>query len=198
MSDSVVIINTHPGSNPDFVEPLVEYVQSVSIQPEVMDGYDGKSPLIRNPAHVILTGVPLSANYSLSDRSVQKVIEKNFGWLRDCQCPVLGVCYGLQILTHIFGGEVSQLPMLVKDDCLQLSWNMSSNSSLFPAKGRLVVFAEHRDYVSKIPNGFDLISKIDQVPYIVVNPHKRMIGMQFVPEQSDRASQELLRRFLES
>jgi hypothetical protein len=65
VSEKVVVVNTHPGENPEFVGKLVDFMHSLDIEPEVVEGYEHVNPLDGNPSHIILTGVPADAHYSL-------------------------------------------------------------------------------------------------------------------------------------
>jgi GMP synthase (glutamine-hydrolysing) len=196
MSEPVLIVNTHPGPNPEFVTTLAHVVSSAGVQPEIVEGYGSVTPLEQNPSRVILTGVPIDAPYSLADAATRREIDRAFGWLRDCECPVLGICFGHQILAHIFGGEVASLPGLVNEERLRLSWQPARDGGIFADVGSLEVFTEHRDYVAAVPPGFKVLCSLGEVPYIIWHPKKERYGVQFVPEQSDAPSKHILRRFV--
>jgi GMP synthase (glutamine-hydrolysing) len=141
--------------------------------------------------------VPISADYSLSEPETQGIVNRRFGWLRDCQCPVLGICYGHQILAQIFGGAVSSLNAMVRAERLSLTWKRDIKSGIFSDADNLEVFAEHKDFVSETPPGFATLCQRDEIPYIMYDRDRKMYGVQFVPEQSDERSKSLLRRFVE-
>jgi GMP synthase (glutamine-hydrolysing) len=196
MSENVIVVNTHPFDNPQFVHPLSDLIKSTGLQPIVVDGYGSGNPLGDNPSHILLTGVPAGADYSLSQPKTQEIVSKAFAWLRECECPVLGICYGHQILAHIFGGQVAPLEGLVRDTHCQLEWQVDPFSGIFSEFNRLLVFIEHRDYVSKVPSEFRILCKIGQVPYIVYHPKRHIYGLQFVPEYSDQSCKQIVRRFV--
>lgn len=58
------------------------------------------------------------------------------------------------------------------------------------------MFAEHRDYVSVVPRGFTVLSRRNGIPYIMYDPEREMYGVQFVPEQSDDRTKEILKRLV--
>jgi GMP synthase (glutamine-hydrolysing) len=198
VAGKVIIVNTHPFENPEFVGKLADFIRTIGVEPEIVEGYANASPLDRFPSSIILTGVPMNANYSLAEADTQREVNRAFGWLRDCKCPVLGICYGHQILAQIFGGKVSALKRMVKDERLPLAWKADAKSGIFSEVAYLEVFAEHRDYVSTIPQGFTVLCQLNDVPYIMYHPGRELYGVQFVPEQSDERSKELLRQFVGS
>lgn len=115
MDNRVVVVNTHPGANPEFVGKLTAFLASAGAAHDLTNGYDGPNPLEVNARRIILTGVPLDVDYSLSEDRTKKLIDRSFGWLRECGRPVLGICYGYQILAPVFGGQVSSLEETVLD-----------------------------------------------------------------------------------
>jgi GMP synthase (glutamine-hydrolysing) len=194
MNDEVLIVNTHPGENPVFVGKLRAYLTALEAEHDVIEGYEGLNPLDSNAHCIILTGVPLDVDYSLSEDRTKKLIDRSFGWLRECGRPVLGICFGHQILAHVFGGQVSSLEETVEDARYPLV--LSREGGIFSGIAELRVFAEHRDYVSVVPRGFRVLSREKGIPYIMYDPEGEMYGVQFVPEQSDARTRAILKRFV--
>jgi GMP synthase (glutamine-hydrolysing) len=196
MSTNVVIVNTHPTENPEFVDTLVKFLDIHNIKSEAVEGYQGVNPLKRDPSHIMLSGVPLSVEYSLTEAQTQRGVTAAFGWLKECKCPVLGICYGHQILAHIFGGKISSLEVEAKDEKFPLKWKKDKNSGIFSDIENLVVFAEHMDYISQVPHKFIVPCQKEEVPYIMYYPGRDIYGVQFVPERSDLRSREVLKCFV--
>jgi GMP synthase (glutamine-hydrolysing) len=193
-----VIVNTHPGANPTYVGGLFDYLHARGLEPEVVDGYGDRNPLDSYPSHILLSGVPLNVDYSLAQPGTQDLVQRAFGWLQVSPCPVLGICYGHQILAQLFGGRVAALKWTVKEPRFPLDWQADPESGIFAQVEHLRVFVEHRDYVAKIPPGFRSLCRVGEVPYIMFNPDREMYGVQFVPEQSDERTKALLARFVRS
>ena len=91
---------------------------------------------------------------------------------------------------------MASLKEVVKVEKLPLMWKADVRSGIFSAAENLVVFAEHRDYVSEIPRDFTVLCQIDEIPYIMYHPEREIYGVQFMPEQSDGRSKELLKLFV--
>lgn len=193
---NVVVVNTHPDNDPAFVEVLVERLEELGVHPRVVAGYRGEPPVDEHVDHVLLTGVPLDVQDSLSDASTRTVIDEHFGRLKQCQSPVLGICFGHHILAHVFGGEISTLPSLIRDEEYLLNFEAQAADGIFGAARDMAVSAEHRDYVSKVPDGSVVLSKRNHVPYAFHLPERQMYGAQFVPELSGEAGRRILKRFV--
>jgi GMP synthase-like glutamine amidotransferase len=194
MGDKTVIVNTHPRENPVFVGKLRQFLASLEVECDSIEGYEGLNPLDSDARCFILTGVPLDVDYSLAEVQTQKLVDRTFGWLRECGRPVLGICYGHQILARVFGGQVSSLQETIVDARHPLV--LSLPSGIFLGVEELKVFAEHRDYVSVVPSGFSVLSQKHGIPYIMYDPEREMYGVQFVPEQSDERTEGILERFV--
>lgn len=192
----ILVVNTHPGPNPLFLDGLLTHLATLHICPQVIGGYDGDQISHHKPDRIILTGVPLDADYSLSEPPTQRLVHRTFGWLRDARFPVLGICYGHQIIAHIFGGQVASLAQPVEERRYPLGLVTKGDVGIFAGFKKIEVFAEHRDYISRVPSGFKVLTRDSPIPYIIYNPDRQIYGIQFVPELSDNGTQKILERFL--
>lgn len=127
-----------------------------------------------NPKAIILSGGPESV-YAKDAPTIDKRIF-------DLGLPILGICYGQQLICHLLGGKVSgdgkrefgkALLNLVAKDC-----------PLFKSiKNNRQVWMSHGDKVDLLPKGFKVIAKSPNAPYAVISDEKRKIyGTQFHPE----------------
>jgi len=95
--------------------------------------------------------------------------------------PVLGICYGMQLISHTLGGKVTKaekreygLAKLLIKDFSDLLWNSRST---------LDVWMSHGDQVTKLPPGFETIAYTMSCPFGAVrNRAKKIFGVQFHPE----------------
>jgi GMP synthase (glutamine-hydrolysing) len=152
-------------------------VKPCSTSIEELDAYRG----------IIISGGPNSV-YDESSPSVDKRIFS----LRK---PILGICYGHQLMAHILGGEVCR-GKVAEYGISQLS--VVTQDSLFknlPAPGS--VWMSHRDLVTSIPQGFELLAKTDSCPVAAMGDHvRRFYGVQFHPEVvHTKAGNEMLKAF---
>ena len=124
---------------------------------------------------IILSGGPLNV-YQINKYSFdKKIINLNI--------PILGICFGHQILSKLNGGRVKQS----KHREFGLANIYKKNDSLltknFFNKKLKKVWMSHADQVSKIPNGFKIIASSENSKFAIVeNNEKNFYGVQFHPE----------------
>ena len=95
--------------------------------------------------------------------------------------PILGICYGHQLIAHLFGGAVK--PAL-KSEYGETTLKVRAGSSLFqrvPPRSR--IWASHGDQVTKMPKGFQVTATSDNSLFAAIEDHRRRVfGIQFHPE----------------
>src|SRR5512136_2526161 len=125
------------------------------------------------PRGVVLSGGPASVLAEGSPRADRAVFELGV--------PVLGICYGLQLMAHELGGRVDQA---AHREYGPASIETRGGSRLFeglPAK--LDVWMSHGDRVEALPPGFEPIASTPAAPFAAVEDRRRRIfGVQFHPE----------------
>ncbi|HUU50242.1 MAG TPA: glutamine-hydrolyzing GMP synthase [Nitrospinota bacterium] len=98
--------------------------------------------------------------------------------------PILGICYGIQLMVYLMGGEVEGSK---KREYGKIKLQVLDDSDLFYGLGNksksLTVWMSHGDKVTKIPKNFSIIAKTDNSPIAAVRDKKsRLYGLQFHPE----------------
>ncbi|MCZ6777266.1 MAG: glutamine-hydrolyzing GMP synthase [Ignavibacteria bacterium] len=114
--------------------------------------------------------------------------------------PVLGICYGLQMIAYHLGGQVDKAAKreyghaeLVVDDQSDLFAGLGSNGAT-----NTTVWMSHGDHLAKIPPGFEPIGHTSNAPICAIrNSQKKIYGVQFHPEVlHTRNGKEMLHNFL--
>lgn len=95
--------------------------------------------------------------------------------------PMLGICYGLQLMAHQLGGEVAGEGRR-EYGAAAIAWrNGSPLSAGLPE--RMPVWMSHGDTVRTLPDGFAVLASTDTCPVAAAgDPRRRMYGVQFHPE----------------
>lgn len=94
--------------------------------------------------------------------------------------PVLGICYGWQLMAHLLGGHVEGV---AKEYGPQLFQTKKQGALLKLPKNKFPVFVSHGDSVTRLPKGFQVYGSTTRVESAaVVNLPKKLYGVQFHPE----------------
>jgi GMP synthase (glutamine-hydrolysing) len=114
--------------------------------------------------------------------------------------PVLGICYGLQLIGRQLGGGVDKAARreygqatLVVDDSTDLFWGFSSED-----RRGMPVWMSHGDHLISMPGGFEAIGHSDNAPICAIrNPARKIYAVQFHPEVVHTPrGKEVLKNFL--
>lgn len=127
----------------------------------------------RNPKGIILSGGPASVYAKDSYHPDSKIFELGL--------PILGICYGMQLLTQYFGGSV--IPAL-HQEYGKAELNFSQEHPLFKdTPSAQIVWMSHGDKVENLPEGFNKIAFSDNSPYAAIaDEEKKVYAFQFHPE----------------
>lgn len=95
--------------------------------------------------------------------------------------PILGICYGMQIMAHTLGGKVQRAE---HREYGKAELTVVDQRGIFADLGpELVVWMSHGDYVLELPKGFVVTAKTDNTPNAAMADHERKFyGVQFHPE----------------
>jgi GMP synthase (glutamine-hydrolysing) len=141
-----------------------------------------------NPAAIILSGGPSSVydpEAPLPDKRLLGIGK-----------PLLGICYGLQVLAYQLGGEVDRS---AKREYGKAAITVVNESPLFMTTGRTYdVWMSHGDALKKAPDGFSVLASSNNSPICAIgNVEKKMYGVQFHPEVVHTPNgKEILSNFL--
>ena len=133
------------------------------------------------PAGVVLSGGPATVTEADTPRANQEIF--------DLDCPVLGICYGMQTMAAQLGGEV--------ETSKQREYGFSEIRSISTSPlidglhdrldadgtGLLQVWMSHGDRVSTLPDGFSVLAVSENAPMAAIaNLDRKFFGVQFHPE----------------
>ena len=140
-----------------------------------------------HPKGVILSGGPASVYDPGAPLAPSWVWEQNL--------PVLGICYGMQLIAHQFGGRV--VPAERREYGPATIEVQSEASPLFAGLDRkLDVWMSHGDHVEELPPGFQAIAQSANAPIAAMSSDGR-IGIQFHPEVAHTPrGKEIITNFL--
>ncbi|MDP2207433.1 MAG: glutamine-hydrolyzing GMP synthase [Bacteroidota bacterium] len=126
-----------------------------------------------DPKSIIFSGGPSNVYQKNAPKLSPEIYKLNI--------PILGICYGLQLIAHQLGGEVDRSAkreygkvQLFIDDISDLFFNFEKQTN---------VWMSHGDALIKLPSGFEKIAHTNNSPFCVIRDESRKIyGVQFHPE----------------
>lgn len=167
---------------------IVRRVRDAGVYSELLP-YSTPIETIRElaPAGIIFTGGPNSV-FEKDSLAVSKEI-------LDLGIPVLGICYGAQLIAHLAGGEVKTATTREygKQDITYKS------APLFEGiPGDSVCWMSHTDYVARVPQDYEVYASTKTCPIAAFgNIQKKIYGVQFHPEVVHTShGQQILKNFL--
>lgn len=158
-------------------------------------GYFSK---LYQPSELDQTGEPAAVILSGGPRSTleEDAPDIDFDYLVSMGVPVLGVCYGMQLLNRKFGGEVA--PGNTREYGPATLLPEDSVDGIFNGlKGHSQIWMSHSDTVSVLPDGCEVMGRnLDGIP-VALKWNDSFFGIQFHPEVSHtHEGQEILKNFL--
>ncbi|MBS5591036.1 MAG: glutamine-hydrolyzing GMP synthase [Clostridiales bacterium] len=129
-----------------------------------------------DPIGIIFTGGPNSVYLDDSPHVDSDI----FTW----GVPILGICYGCQLMAHALGGQVTEAQDDSAREYGKTQTYYDTACKLFhglPAQG--ISWMSHGDYMAKVPEGFALVAHSDACPNVAIADETRgFYGVQFHPE----------------
>jgi len=128
---------------------------------------------------VILSGGPSS----VYDEGAPHVSEEVWKLIEERNLPVLGICYGMQELAHVFGGKVASGLKHEYGKSIVRRCEGCKSKIFDGMPDEFQMWMSHGDKLTKIPEGFVPVAGTDNAEFVTIeNTEKRMWGLQFHPE----------------
>ncbi|MFI3326369.1 MAG: glutamine-hydrolyzing GMP synthase [Clostridia bacterium] len=152
-------------------------IKSYKTSPEELKQYKG----------IIFTGGPNSVYLDESPKCSKEVFEIGV--------PVLGICYGAQLMAHVLGGEVKSADVREYGNC---EVSFIEDSKVVAGIDKSITWMSHTDYIAQIPNGFKVSGITDHCPCAAMeNEADKLYAVQFHPEvEHSKCGNEILNNFL--
>ena len=157
-----------------YTQVIARRIRECSVYSEIMP-FNTKADVLKKQGvcGIILSGGPASVLAKGSPRPDKKIFELGV--------PVLGICYGLQLMGHMLGGKIVSSKQR-EYGFGKLSFKGSSEL-LKGLESPLQVWNSHGDKIEKLPEGFKPIGTTENSAYALIEDKKRRFyGMQFHPE----------------
>ena len=168
--DTVLVINL----GGQYAHLIMRRIRELGIYSELVNYNELSRDIIEDikPKAIILSGGPSNV-YEPGAPTVPT-------WVFDLNIPILGICYGFQLISYLMGGKVSRGKgeygrtriKIVEEDPLFNGWDKEE-----------IVWMSHNDYVEVLPKDFKILA-VSENGYIAAFKHreKPIYGVQFHPE----------------
>ena len=153
---------------------IARRIRECGVYSEIVPYNISKDKLIlKNPKAIILSGGPSS----VTSRKAP-LCEKD---IFDLGVPVLGICYGAQLMAHLLGGRVQKALMR---EYGKAHLSVKSRDKFFQGVSfKEVVWMSHGDKIARLPKGFNIIASTPNAKIsAMANTSKGLYGVQFHPE----------------
>ena len=141
-----------------------------------------------NPTGIIFTGGPNSV-YGEDSATYEKAIF-------ELGIPILGICYGSQLMAHVLGGKVETAPV---SEYGHTEVDLDNKSKLFDGVGeKTVCWMSHTDYIAEAPEGFKVTASTPVCPVAAMEDEgRKLYATQFHPEvMHTEQGKEMIYNFL--
>lgn len=126
-----------------------------------------------NPKGIIFTGGPNSVYDEESPHIAKEIFEMGI--------PILGICYGSQLMSYTLGGKVETAPV---SEYGHTEVEVDTKDVIFDGvSDKTVCWMSHTDYISEVPEGFSITAHTPVCPVAAMAcPEKKLYATQFHPE----------------
>ena len=141
-----------------------------------------------NPKGIIFTGGPNSVYGEDSPRCEKEIFELGI--------PILGICYGSQLMAYMLGGTVETAPV---SEYGKTEVTVDTTSKLFDGVSEnTICWMSHTDYIAKAPEGFTITGHTPVCPVAAMElPEKKFYAVQYHPEvMHTQEGIKMIRNFL--
>ena len=153
---------------------IARRVREMGVYAEVVPFHEDIDKILeRKPKGIILSGGPASVYAKGAPTLDNRIFEANI--------PILGLCYGMQLITHLHGGEVERAD---KQEFGKASLKLDKKDSLIfkNIPDNTIVWMSHADHVNKMAEGFEIIAHTDSSIAAIENRDKKIYAFQYHPE----------------
>ena len=171
MSETIVVLDF--GSQ--YSQLIARRIRECRVYSKIMPYYTSAEAIrAENPKGIILSGGPASVYSEHAPKCDPAIFELGI--------PVLGICYGLQLMIHTLGGEITRGH--AREYGKTMLKIVKSGNLFLGLDGEIQVWMSHGDKVAKMPEGgFEILGSSGNTEFCAVHmPERNLYGIQFHPE----------------
>ena len=168
-----------------YTQLIARRTRSLGVYTEILPG-DSSASAIGEVKGVLLSGGPRSMDDGADfDKAIL-----------DSKTPLLGICYGMQLMNHFAGGQVKSLP---QGEYGRQEVELDGGSPLFRGLDEGTCWMSHRDSISELAPEYSIVGRsADGIPTAIQHETRPYFGVQFHPEVTHTThGTDILRNFVE-
>lgn len=186
MKNNLILIVDFGGQ---YVQLIARRVREAKVYSEIVPHtIDIESIKAKNPAGIIFSGGPNSVYEEGAPRINKEIFELGI--------PILGLCYGSQLMAHMFEGTVKKAD---SREYGRVALSLKNDNRLFAdIKQNIECWMSHTDYIENPPQNFQIIAKTEACPVAAMAcEEKGLYGIQFHPEvEHTEAGDQIIQNFI--
>ncbi len=105
--------------------------------------------------------------------------QKEIDFIRTTNKPIIGICFGYELIVHAFGGTLKELP---EQEVGAVTITVLKDPELFYGKKEFETFENHRWGTEKLPKDFEVLAESTHGPEVIRHNTRPIYGLQFHPE----------------
>ena len=186
MKNQLVLVLDFGGQ---YKELIARRIRECHVYSVIKPGNTSIEEIIKmNPIGIVLTGGPMSVYNNDSPKCDPKIF--------DIGIPVLGICYGVQLMSFTLGGTVEAADV---SEYGIIQTEIDTNCAVFKSLNKIqTTLMSHTDKITTLPNGFISVAHTNDCENAAIsNAEKRLYGFQFHPEvENTENGLQMLSNFL--
>ena len=185
MVSKILIVDCGSSKVPNICNLVTHFGTTV----QLIKMQDLKPDYAENCKGIIISGAPIL----ITKTDIEKLLQP-FLFLKNCPIPILGICFGHQIIGLLYGAEI----FLGKEERTEIPINIIEKSPIFNdiASKELIVSQDHTEGIT-LPQDFILLANSASYQNEAMqHKTKKIFGVQFHPETSSDIAKLIIKNFL--
>lgn len=191
--DTILVINNAKPQENRFLENIINYLNQRGIDHVIASTAE---EVKKNNTDKVIGCLSTGSEYRLSNPQSEMEYATSAEALKSLQCPILGMCYGMQHMAKENGANLATLDKVYDDNAILKEYDKEHPLFKDVDLSNTQVSCNFNDYLEDCPQGFKTIAKLDDKIAGIANDEKKHYGLLFHPEDIED-TQPILDNFIQ-